>query len=385
MPSSILPKTARVEVLDSLRGLAALTVVFGHFRNLWDGHAQPKVVQIFLLLPLRLISSGHAAVLFFFLLSGFVLSIPIIRDGTQVYHIYLIRRICRIYIPYLFALAFAVLGAYYLHDNLPLSPWFQRTWSQAPNWNLVGQHVLFLGEYKCDQFNAAFWSLIVEMRISIIFPLLCWIVLRIRPIYSVATTLLLSITWNWISLHQPTKALQALATLHFLLFFVIGILLSQYSSTIAKYYLRLSQRTKIMAILSSVVLYAFGPVLGGATFTTFDAPITDWISGLGAAGIIVFALNSAGMHKTLLHPICKILGKLSYSMYLMHATVLFTLIHLLYGRCNYVVIFAAYMICVAIITWLFYLAVEKPSIRIGRYLGQVLKKSKDEERTIAVV
>ena len=47
----------------------------------------------------------------FFLLSGFVLSVPYLRGKGQAYPVYLIRRILRIYAPYLAALALAVAGA----------------------------------------------------------------------------------------------------------------------------------------------------------------------------------------------------------------------------------------------------------------------------------
>ena len=70
--------------LDSVRGLAALSVLFGHAyglvpnapQHLGGQHHLADLLNPFLLIkatPLRVIINGHAAVMVFFVLSGFVL------------------------------------------------------------------------------------------------------------------------------------------------------------------------------------------------------------------------------------------------------------------------------------------------------------------------
>jgi peptidoglycan/LPS O-acetylase OafA/YrhL len=76
----IIPGSAnlhRYRQLDSLRGLAALTVFFGHFLGLKATILSYPIVNS---TPLITLFNGNAAVMFFFFLSGFVLSLPYIDN-----------------------------------------------------------------------------------------------------------------------------------------------------------------------------------------------------------------------------------------------------------------------------------------------------------------
>ena len=101
----------RFASLDSLRGIAALGVVITHvlqygFPALALNHT-----------PLRMLVNGRCFVIFFFVLSGFVLSIGLLRtDGMREYPLYLLRRFARIYLPYLAAGLIAVWAASFLGD-----------------------------------------------------------------------------------------------------------------------------------------------------------------------------------------------------------------------------------------------------------------------------
>jgi peptidoglycan/LPS O-acetylase OafA/YrhL len=105
-------KPPRFAELDSLRGLAALAVVLSHFTGVY---LNTRHYTVFLYkFPMRILLDGRAAVILFFLLSGFVLSLPYRQRGLE-YGTFLVRRICRIYLPYLGALLLAVLGDWWHH------------------------------------------------------------------------------------------------------------------------------------------------------------------------------------------------------------------------------------------------------------------------------
>ncbi|MGA2908701.1 MAG: acyltransferase [Terracidiphilus sp.] len=176
-------RQVRYVELDSLRGLAALMVVLFHVLNLWQADAQPASVIIRYFLGLEY-PFGTDAMLLFFVLSGFVLSLPAINGKPQTYPTFLIRRVFCIYVPYLPALLVSVAGAFWLHGIITRSIWFHPFWSEPVNWGLVGQHVLFLSLSNTDQFDPPIWSLVYEMRISLIFPLLCGLVLRLKSRWS---------------------------------------------------------------------------------------------------------------------------------------------------------------------------------------------------------
>ena len=118
----------------------------------------------------------------FFTLSGFVLSLPVWRETKISYLHFVLRRTFRIYLPYLLALFLSVAGAYLFHSHKQphLSPWFQGSWSTPIDPHLVLQHMLFIGSrYQAGQYNTVFWTLILEMQISLIFPILMNILRRI--------------------------------------------------------------------------------------------------------------------------------------------------------------------------------------------------------------
>jgi peptidoglycan/LPS O-acetylase OafA/YrhL len=102
----------RLISLDALRGLAALVVVFAHcYETLPEGqrwitdHSSPwdKVTRPF--------HNGQAAVALFFVLSGYVLALPFLQGQVMEYRTYVLRRICRIYLPFVAATGLAALLA----------------------------------------------------------------------------------------------------------------------------------------------------------------------------------------------------------------------------------------------------------------------------------
>lgn len=363
----------RLPQLDSLRGLAALVVVFHHFGNLWEKDSLQDSFGSNGFLLYRFFTPGRESVVLFFILSGFVLALPAIKGKAQSYSVFLARRIFRIYLPYLAALALAVAGAYWLHGLLPLSVWFGKTWSQPVDWHLVLQHVLFLGSYNDAQFNTAFWSLIVEMRVSLIFPFLCAGILRLRSAWSLTIALALPFACAWISLHVHAPSL--LATASFTALFILGILLASHQQAIHRFYTQLPRKVRIASAFAALPFFSFGAAtvrtLGKNHGIDLDMP-ADLVTALAAGWMIVLSLNSQLCRRFLLAQPVHYFGVVSYSMYLMHGTVLFALVHLLYQRIPLPAILPIYLAGVLLVTALFYHTVEKPSMDAGRRVSNLL-------------
>src|ERR1700722_11258590 len=97
----------RLEYLDSLRGLAAMQVLLGHCLGIFpifagaEGATSNPVVWALIYTPLHLFWNGAQAVIFFFVLSGFVLALPYFNHRAPFYESYLVRRFFRIYVPYI--------------------------------------------------------------------------------------------------------------------------------------------------------------------------------------------------------------------------------------------------------------------------------------------
>ena len=136
-------------VLDSLRGLAALAVVFWHLALVvfdapdgspyWSG---AELVKLFRISPLYPLIAGPEAVIVFFILSGFVLSLPWIRNHKVLYVPFLVKRVCRIYVPYLITIGLTFLACTQLGKQVVpgLGQWFNTPWQHNPNLTEIIQH-----------------------------------------------------------------------------------------------------------------------------------------------------------------------------------------------------------------------------------------------------
>lgn len=353
--------------LDALRGIAACIVVFWHFYQSLSPETFPSWIQWGMEgTPVYIFISGTESVMLFFLLSGFVLSLPFLRDPKHLtYPSFLVKRIARIYLPYLAALFLAVLGNAFYH-GLPLNPWFIETWFHPPNFTTVLQHVLFLGNYDYYAFNTAFWSLVYEMRISLIFPFLCLFVIRIG--WPRAVLLAAGFGLSSVFLRFVGVAGQTTETFKYAAFFVVGILLAQYALSIRQLVARIPKAGRFGAILLSLLLYAQAHLFPGA--------IKDSLILIGASGIIVAGLSEPMLSRALNWPIFQFLGRISYSIYLLHGTILFILVYIFFGHVPLGWLFLPLLICVLIASTAFYYLVEKPSMQLGRRLAKALGPKK---------
>src|SRR5215468_722575 len=107
----------RFEELDSLRGLAAVTVVLNHHLNVlpsvFDKTAYVSDQWLLAAIkhsPLHILWAGHEAVVFFFVISGFVLALPYFKRDLA-YTPFIFKRVSRIYLPYIVAVGVAMLAA----------------------------------------------------------------------------------------------------------------------------------------------------------------------------------------------------------------------------------------------------------------------------------
>jgi peptidoglycan/LPS O-acetylase OafA/YrhL len=358
--------------LDSLRGVAALTVVFHHFSKI----CSPRVIHFVDRTPLRLLVAGHQAVILFFLLSGFVLTLPYKKRGGLNYGPFLLKRVCRIYLPYLGALAFAILCDLHFSGRTPINNyWTQMTWAAPVTTRLVLQHILFLGNYDWTQFNTAFWSLVYEMRISLVFPFLALAVLRLRAVWVILFAATLSLAFYPLAifllntLHLSNRvAMGSALTLHYAAFFLIGSLLAKHLHAISRWFARLTPFQAGIIGLVSLVLYGFSDA--STIIQRFSIPVDlyDWVAAAGAIMFIVFAMNSRSVHSFLTSRAIHHLGQISYSLYLIHGTILFILIHTLFGRVPLGVLLLIYLSATLLVTEIFYRLIERPTMLLGRRL-----------------
>ena len=100
----------RYKELDSLRGIAAMTVFLFHIAMVLPESWREGVVwKIIYFSPLRFFVNGEQPVILFFVLSGFVLSLVFFSGKEISYVSFASKRVFRLYIPYITAIIFAMM------------------------------------------------------------------------------------------------------------------------------------------------------------------------------------------------------------------------------------------------------------------------------------
>lgn len=363
--------------LDSLRGAAAFLVLTFHCAQLSTGFAtrsNPFSLAAWLepwswlkYTPLRLlVSSGPPAVVLFFVLSGFVLSLPFLRSKRQPgYAEFAIKRVCRIYPPFVFAvLVSAALYASVQPTPISgLSAWFNEVlWDRPLSADYIAANLLMTGIPRDMTLDLVMWSLVHELRISLIFPLL-FVLTHRRPMASLAASLLVSVacTAALAGTEATSLATSLVDTGRFIFLFVAGIVMAGRVDAIRMAVSRLSPRVVLLLWLMSVALMlAPGPSL---------SHYYNFVWGLGAVALIILTIGSERADRMLSVAPLVWLGKISYSLYLIHVPLLIAAVHLTHGR---VPLWATVAIVIPLslaIAALMYRYVEEPSIRLGRLLA----------------
>lgn len=167
--------------LDGLRGLAALTVVFWHF---FIGFApflvggavmqHSELGRIISTTPLFLPFAGDFAVIIFFALSGFVLSLSFFKYRTsKVLTSSAARRYFRLMIPALGSVIFAYLvmklGGQWWHkeaSSILSSPWLQTYWNEPGSLITAiyqGIYGVFAFDLYVNSYNTSLWTMHFEL------------------------------------------------------------------------------------------------------------------------------------------------------------------------------------------------------------------------------
>lgn len=372
----------RYEQLDSIRGLASLTVVFYHIMLV----TYLPIISLILspYLPFSVSINGHSSVIMFFMLSGFVLALPYFKGTHTSYVTFLTKRFFRIYVPYLISLG-AVGIAYTMLSSqngiTELSDWFNNTWTKDLTTYDIIMHLLLIPNYNSDLLNNVIWSLIQEMRISIIFPLLAFILINMNWKYILLICFGCSIISglnNNLDLEMSYGFHTAfLDTLHYISIFLIGGILAKHREYLIKLYCQILRHTKIIFLLVAFIFYHYWRIPRKITETLglydYAEIVGDYSIVVGAGLFIVIALGSQKLASFLEIKIFKYLGNISYSLYLYHLIVLYSLLYLFYEQIPITTIYILTLILSLIVATISYYFVEIPSIKLGKLLTKKWK------------
>jgi peptidoglycan/LPS O-acetylase OafA/YrhL len=290
------PGAPRFDALDACRGLCAVAVVLFHLNAATHG--------------VTFWRGGYVAVMFFFVLSGFVLSQAYrskIRDRGDLGR-FAIRRFGRLYPLHAFVLGLYVLIeiAYGLHES---GRFFGTTSVPA----LVSQ--IFLVQAftpYAESWNFPAWSISVELWTSLGFGLLILIApKRLRWVSAVLGVALFSTTLLETPLAGLTGPVEAAALVNVAQYigaFFVGVLTwDAYQWTRTRGW-RPWAGLDVLALLMGLAVVALADDLGSAAQT-----------GLFALIVFILAFENGAASRLLKSPPLVRLGTVSFSIYLTHS------------------------------------------------------------------
>ena len=302
-------KRYQIDALDGLRGFAALIVVFSHTSN--------KGMFFLPLLDLRGI--GKSGVFLFFLLSAFLLTMPLLDKGKEILSLsvmshYWQRRFFRIYPLYTLYLLAAVLTTLLFKSGIGIP--FELDW--------LG----FWDHITLQEGRGVTWSIGVEFKFYFILPIIALITVIILPFgFSAALTfLLLLLILTQVIFPQSESVVNDIRLLPYMPIFIMGTILALIqhhinSRNIASKTLEMFLR--ILGYFGLIGIIVMTPLV----FTMIKG---HWVSNsyfhkqfilyaLLWSFVLLSAINVKGLIQYFFAlPSLRFIGALSFSLYLFH-------------------------------------------------------------------
>jgi peptidoglycan/LPS O-acetylase OafA/YrhL len=338
LPPTPAPERLRLAYLDGIRGLAAFYVVLVHCWNfdLAEG-LQPALVW----LPVtKFLRYGIFAVVIFIVLSGYCLMLPVVRSGqgqlSGGLRGFYKRRIRRIMPPYYAALLICLLISGFTFWVEAITSW---RWDAAAGYGLKGlfspyfswhdvlAYVLLIQNFGFEETTliGPSWTIAIEWQIYFLFAVLLlpiWRRYGLRIMLAIA--FLVGVTPLYLS-----RPIFDTACFWFLGLFALGMAAADIS---------FSQRDRLIRLRRSLPWMGMAIGFTGLAFFTewlrFRMNLDEWvihtILGLGVACFLVDCTHQLTGGQTV-SPVLRwlefrwvvALGTISYSLYIIHAPVVF--------------------------------------------------------------
>jgi peptidoglycan/LPS O-acetylase OafA/YrhL len=374
----------RFASLDGLRGVAALIVVLHHallivpvltLPYFGDYSTVGGFSGLLLYSPLHLAWAGTEAVFVFFVLSGFVLSYAA-RDVVGFpWAAYYPSRFVRLYLPVIAAIVFAWITILLVpRVPGPASVWVTARPSDYTLVTALQDAVLVNGTTGTV---TPLWSLQWEVLFSIVLPLTI-VLARGRLLWLTITASLLVSTLGFYT---------GVLALAYIPMFVIGAAVAMRWPDVRRLGDRLSAARlgnlywALLVVVALALMLSFwilAPALHSTTLSVATRPLIV----LGATILVVAVALWAPLRSLFsIRPI-QWLGRISFSLYLVHEPVVVAVAHLLDGSRWGIPISIAVSIVVAAG---FYAVVERPSHRLAQRIKRApsLNRAPDREEAVA--
>lgn len=311
--------------------------------------------------PLHTFWAGTEAVYLFFVLSGIVLVLPVIRQGRRFsWSAYYPRRLLRLYIPVIVAVCLAALLLVVAprFESPGLGAWIN---DRTPRYNLDG----FLHDiallFGTSGVISPIWSLRWEVLFSLLLPLFVLIAVTLRNLWWPKLIALVALT--------AVASITGLEFLFFLPIFGVGALLIVEWERVTATMRRLDGHTWAWpAYLAAAVLLTTATwIARGLGATDIDRFIA-WLPIVGVTMIVIAAPTFRPFTRALESRPMAWLGSISFALYLVHEPLIIAARVLTYPLSPWVGIAIAVPLAL-VIAQLFATCIEGPSHRLATWVG----------------
>lgn len=361
----------RHAALDGLRGVAALVVVIHHSLLMvavlatpyysYAPAAEPGTLPWWLThTPLHLVWEGSGAVYVFFVLSGFVLTLPVLRGGYD-WVAYYPQRLIRLYLPVWGALLFAVATFFLIpRTETVSSAWLAYHPREVGRGALLKDAALVL---DAGWHASPLWSLAWEVLFSLALPVVIWVAVKLRRTHVLVVVASMAVTTLGGVLEEPS--------LMYLPMFVIGVILAFNQDVIRGW----ASRLRTPGWIGLTVLAVFG-LTSRWLIMAFGAPrpligATIGLALVAAAYFVLMAMTWSAARRIFEARPLRTLGRLSFSLYLVHEPIVVAAGFAFPD--NPIVAIPVALAIIAVVTPLFYVAVERPSHRLAVTVGRAVR------------
>ena len=372
----------RLVSLDALRGVAALVVLIQHsflvLPAVYAPYSNPHVTGIgdlrwwTMYTPFHGLWDGSVAVMIFFVLSGFVLTLPYLGDRPLDLRSYFPARLVRLYLPVIVAVLFAAV----LIEVMPTAEgWRVSPWVANKPTELTGEGVMqdMILLFHPGYTNSAFWSLKWEVIFSLLLPIVIFLCVRKFRGSTALAGAVITVSLIIGAVVGPTAQTTQMGAFYHLGTFALGSFIAVHWDRIRRYVAGLSTAivgvawaAALLLVSSYWLVYAFGD-LPGQTRLVQAARV---IQVFGAALVIVL-VGSGRSAMRAEHPVFVWLGTRSFSLYLVHEPIVVAFGHLM-GRAVVSPYFGILpgMICALVAAEIFFRLVERPSHLLSRKISK---------------
>ncbi len=327
----------RLDTIDVLRGIAALSVALYHIWGHDGAYALPSIGVVpqtlnptffdYIISPFRW---GYLGVSLFLVLSGFCIHLPYARKnqekGDYAFHPrqFFARRIWRLYPAYIVAVVGTAI-VLWIAQSFPSLKVAEKM--QIPTFTDVIGHLTMAHGFIEDQFYSivsVFWSLSLEFQLYLLYPLFLFLFRKMGTFRAVALLTIVSIVWRYCAITYFDNGLISIATQG--PYTLMGNVLARmpewlFGALVAELLLSKKNVMSSLASISSVVI-----VIAAAILTTLHQELwvaTDILFGIGFALLVFFVAfreysSTKEVSRSFLFRWFVKIGVISYSLYLFH-------------------------------------------------------------------